>query len=161
PVIVKETGCGISASVGRRLETAGVRAVDVSGAGGTSWVRVEQLRGDERSRALGELFRDWGIPTAASLLQLRSTGLVRIASGGIRNALDACKAIALGAELVGFALPVYRAWCAGGAEGASRFVENLVEGLRVGMVLTGSATLEDLRRAPVVIGPRLDRWRET
>ncbi|MGH7818323.1 MAG: type 2 isopentenyl-diphosphate Delta-isomerase [Candidatus Binatia bacterium] len=160
PLVVKETGCGISASVGRRLEAAGVRYVDVSGAGGTSWVRVEQLRGDARSRALGELFRDWGIPTAASLVQLRSTGLVRIASGGIRNALDACKALALGAEVVGFALPVYRAWCAGGVEAASGFVEELVEGVRVAMVLTGAPTLEALRHVRVVIGPRLDRWRE-
>lgn len=158
PVIVKETGCGISAGVGRRLEAAGVRFVDVSGAGGTSWVRVEQLRGDARSRALGDLFHDWGIPTAASLLQLRGSSLVRIASGGIRTALDACKSLALGAELCGFALPVFRAYRSGGVQAAGAFFEQNVEGLRVAMVLTGSPTLAALRRQPVILGPRLARW---
>ena len=160
PVIVKETGCGLSAKVGRQLFAAGVRTVDVSGAGGTSWVRVEELRGDERSRALGELFRDWGIPTAASLLQLRGSGLACIASGGIRSGLDAAKAIALGAELCGVALPVFRAWRKDGVEGANAFLDTLVESLKVAMLLTGSADLAALREARVVLGPRLDRWRE-
>ena len=158
PLIVKETGCGISAKVGRQLESAGVRYVDVSGAGGTSWVRVEDLRGDARSHALGELFRDWGIPTAASLVQLRETNLVRIASGGIRNALDAAKALALGATICGFALPVFRAYRSGGLDAASAFLEQTIEGLRVAMVLTGSRTLAELRAQPVVLGPRLERW---
>ena len=158
PLIVKETGCGISAKVGRQLEAAGVRYVDVSGAGGTSWVRVEDLRGDARSHALGELFRDWGIPTAASLVQLRDTNLVRIASGGIRNALDAAKALALGATICGFALPVFRAYRSGGLDAASAFLEQTIEGLRVAMVLTGSRTLAELRAQPVVLGPRLERW---
>jgi len=158
PLIVKETGCGISAKVGRQLEAAGVRTVDVSGAGGTSWVRVEDLRGDARSHALGELFRDWGIPTAASLVQLRETNLVRIASGGIRNALDAAKALALGATICGFALPVFRAYRSGGLDAASAFLEQTIEGLRVAMVLTGSRTLAELRKQPVVLGPRLERW---
>ena len=158
PVVVKETGCGISTKVGRQLEAAGVRYVDVAGAGGTSWVRVEDLRGDARSHALGELFRDWGIPTAASLVQLRPTKLVRIASGGIRNALDAAKALALGAEICGFALPVFRAYRSGGLDGADAFLEQTIEGLRVAMVLTGSRTLPELRRQRVVLGPRLERW---
>jgi isopentenyl-diphosphate Delta-isomerase len=160
PVIVKETGCGISAKVGRQLEQAGVRYVDVSGAGGTSWVRVEDLRGDARSHALGELFRDWGIPTAASLVQLRATELVCIASGGIRNALDAAKALALGAEICGFALPVFRSYRSGGLEAANAFLEQTIEGLRVAMVLTGARTLGELRQTPVVLGPRLERWHQ-
>jgi isopentenyl-diphosphate delta-isomerase len=158
PIIVKETGCGISGAVARRLETFGVRWVDVSGAGGTSWVRVEQLRGDKRSRALGELFRDWGIPTAASLVQLRESGLRRIASGGIRSALDAARALALGADLCGFALPVFRAYRQGGLDGADAFLNELREGLRVAMVLTGSRDLAHLRRTPIVLGPRLSAW---
>jgi isopentenyl-diphosphate delta-isomerase len=160
PVIVKETGCGVSAKVGRQLEEAGVRYVDVSGAGGTSWVRVEDLRGDARSHALGELLRDWGIPTAASLIQLRDSRLVRIASGGIRSAVDAAKALALGAELCGFALPVFRAYRSAGLEGASTFLEQALEGLRVTMVLTGCRTIAELRRRPIVLGPRLDRWQQ-
>jgi len=158
PLIVKETGCGISGKVGRQLEAAGIRYVDVSGAGGTSWVRVEDLRGDARSHALGDLFRDWGIPTAASLVQLRDSSLVRIASGGIRNALDAAKALALGATICGFALPVFRAYRASGIDAAAAFLEQTIEGLRVAMVLTGSRTLAELRRQPVVLGPRLERW---
>ena len=158
PIIVKETGCGISARVGKKLALAGVRYVDVAGAGGTSWVRVEDLRGDARSHALGELFRDWGIPTAASLVQLRDSNLVRIASGGIRSALDAARAIALGAAVCGFALPVFRAYRSGGVEAAAAFLEQAIEGLRVAMVLTGSRTLEELRRQPVVLGPHLERW---
>jgi isopentenyl-diphosphate Delta-isomerase len=157
-LIVKETGCGISAAVAARLVSAGVGIVDVSGAGGTSWVRVEQLRGDERSQKLGELYRDWGIPTAASLVQLRGSSLIRIASGGIRNALDAARAIALGATLCGFALPVFRAYRRGGLAAASNFIDEMIEGLRVALLLTGSRDLETLRSRPVVIGPTLQRW---
>jgi isopentenyl-diphosphate delta-isomerase type 2 len=97
PVIVKETGCGVSRAVGLALRDAAVRFVDVAGAGGTSWVRVESLRGDERSRTLGALFSAWGIPTAASLAMLDGLGLELIASGGMRNGLEVAKAIALGA----------------------------------------------------------------
>jgi len=158
PLVVKETGCGISGRVARKLEQAGIRYVDVSGAGGTSWVRVEDLRGDARSHALGELFRDWGIPTAASLVQLRDSKLVRIASGGIRSALDAARALALGAEICGFALPVFRAYRSGGIDAAVDFLEQTIEGLRVAMVLTGSRTLAELRSQPVVLGPHLQRW---
>jgi isopentenyl-diphosphate delta-isomerase len=160
PIVVKETGCGISSEVGRRLASAGVRFVDVSGAGGTSWVRVEQLRGDRRSRELGELFRDWGIPTAASLLQLRATPLRKIASGGIRNALDAAKAIALGADVCGFALPVFRAYSEGGIEGAAQFLETTIEGLRVAMLLTGSTNVAALQRCRFVASPALRVWEE-
>src|SRR6185436_10353797 len=115
------------------------------GAGGTSWVRVEALRGDARGRALGETFRDWGIPTAAALVQLRGSKLVRIASGGIRSGLDAAKAIALGAAACGFALPVFRAWRRGGTAAAAELLGEVVEALRVAMVLTGSPNLEALR----------------
>jgi isopentenyl-diphosphate delta-isomerase len=158
PVVAKETGCGLSRAVAERLRRAGVRHVDVSGAGGTSWVRIEALRAPAAAD-LGELFRDWGIPTAASLLQLRGLGLTAVASGGIRNGLEVAKAIALGAALAGVALPVYQAYRSGGIDGARRFVGLLVDGLRTAMLLTGARRLADLRRAQVVIGPRLARWR--
>lgn len=158
PVIAKETGCGISRSVGTALHAAGVRVADVSGAGGTSWVRVEALRGDEQSRALGELFAGWGIPTAASLAMLRDTGLTLIASGGLRNGLDMAKAIALGARLCGAALPLFRAYRSGGTTAALALVDELVNGLRAAMLLTGSRTLDDLRRQPLVFGPRIREW---
>ncbi len=158
PVIAKETGCGISRSVGERLRQAGVHTVDVSGAGGTSWVRVETLRGTARSRRLGETFASWGIPTAASLAMLRGSGLQLIASGGIRSGLEMAKAIALGATLCGAALPVYRAYRSGGIDGAVELVDELVDGLRTAMLLTGSRTLAALAAQPLVMGERLRAW---
>jgi isopentenyl-diphosphate delta-isomerase len=158
PVVAKETGCGLSRQVGQRLVDAGVRTVDVSGAGGTSWVKVEALRAGAPERALGALFADWGIPTAASLLWLRGLDLELIASGGIRTGLDVAKAIALGARTAGVALPVFRAYREGGVRGASEFIAGLVAGLRVAMVLTGSRNLEALRRTPVVLGGRIREW---
>lgn len=158
PVVVKETGCGLSRKVGERLLAAGVRVADVSGAGGTSWVKVEALRADDTQRALGETFADWGIPTAAALLGLRGGGLELIASGGIRTGLDVAKAIALGARVAGVALPVFRAYRDGGTAAATRFIEGLVAGLRTAMVLTGARDLPALGRVPVVVGPRLREW---
>jgi len=158
PVIAKETGCGISRAVGVRLRDAGVRYVDVSGAGGTSWVRVEMLRGNDRSRRLGELFSGWGIPTAASLAMVRGAGLELIASGGLRNGLDMAKSIALGARLCGAALPIYRAYRHAGIEGAVTFIGELVDGLKTAMLLTGARTLVDLSRQPLVFGERLTAW---
>jgi isopentenyl-diphosphate delta-isomerase len=157
PVIAKETGCGISREVALRLKSAGVRTVDVSGSGGTSWVRIEALRAPGAA-AIGDLFRDWGIPTAASLLQLRGTGMHMIASGGIRNGLEVAKAIALGASLAGVALPVYQAYRMHGIDGAREYVANLVAGLRTAMLLTGSRRLADLRRGKAIVGPALAPW---
>jgi isopentenyl-diphosphate Delta-isomerase len=157
PVIAKETGCGISRAVALRLRAAGVKHLDVSGAGGTSWVRIEALR-DQAGGGLGETFRDWGIPTAASLLQVRGLGLQVIASGGVRDGLDVAKAIALGATLAGTALPVFQAYRAGGYEAARAFVERTIAGLRLAMLLTGARRLTELRRRPVILGPALGRW---
>jgi isopentenyl-diphosphate delta-isomerase len=158
PVVVKETGCGLSRQVGERLVAAGVRTADVSGAGGTSWVKVETLRAGETERELGEQFADWGIPTAAALLGVRGLGLDLIASGGIRTGLDVAKTIALGARVAGVALPVFRAYREGGAAAAGQFIERLKAGLRTAMVLTGSRDLTALGRVRVVLGGRLREW---
>ena len=158
PVIVKETGCGISRAVGEALRDAGVRHVDVSGAGGTSWVRVEALRGDADSRALGDALADWGIPTAASLAMLDGLELEVIASGGIRDGLEMAKALALGAHLCGVALPVYRAYRAGGVDGAAAWLDARLHELRAAMLLTGAPTLAGLAAQPVLLGPRLSAW---
>ncbi|MDX2168637.1 MAG: type 2 isopentenyl-diphosphate Delta-isomerase [Deltaproteobacteria bacterium] len=160
PVIAKETGCGISRAVGEQLVACGVRHADVSGAGGTSWVRVEALRGTEHSRDLGELFRTWGIPTAASLAMLRGSAMQLIASGGVRDGLEVAKAIALGARLCGVALPVFRAYREGGIDAAVDFIHGLVEGLRTAMLLTGSRDLAQLARQRLVLGPRITAWIE-
>lgn len=160
-LVVKETGCGIGPSTARRLAAAGVRNVDVSGAGGTSWVRVEALRASPEAARLGEEFSRWGIPTAAAVASVRPvlpTGCVLIASGGLRTGLDAARAIRLGADLAGVALPVFRAQQQGGFEGASRELAHLREGLARTLLLTGSRDLAALRRAPAVLGLQLDRW---
>jgi isopentenyl-diphosphate Delta-isomerase len=104
PVIAKETGSGIGPNVVRRLAATGVRDVDVSGAGGTSWVAVEMHRAEGEQRLLAQRFREWGIPTAVCVVTAASLGLrTLIASGGIANGLDGARALALGATLFGFA----------------------------------------------------------
>lgn len=158
PVIVKETGCGLAPRTLSRLHAAGVRWVDVAGAGGTSWTGVESLRGSPRQRALGSLLRDWGVPTAASVVYAERAGFDVIASGGVRDALDVARALALGARVAGLALPFLRAWAAGGADAVLDVGERLSEGLRTVMALTGARRVADLRRVPRVLGPELGRW---
>jgi isopentenyl-diphosphate delta-isomerase len=158
PLVVKETGCGISRRVARRLKDVGVELIDVSGAGGTSWVKVEALRGDAAAAAMGETLAQWGIPTAAALLGVRGLGLTTIASGGIRTGLEVAKAVALGARVAGVALPVMRAHRSGGADGATRYLEGLVDGLRAAMLLTGSRKLDGLGAATVLVGERVRAW---
>lgn len=157
PVMVKETGCGISRALGERLVKAGVRYVDVSGSGGTSWVGVETLRAGEASphESLGKTFWDWGIPTAASLAQLSGLPLTTVATGGIQHGLDVARAIALGASAVGLARPFLQAWKQAGDAGLDRAVEQLIAGLKMAMMLTGSGSLTALRQAPVRLGARL------
>ncbi len=158
PILVKETGCGLSRSVGNRLVEAGVTWVDVSGAGGTSWVGVETLRARARTRSLGERFWDWGIPTAASVAQLSGLGLKSIATGGVRNGLDIARAIALGATAGGMARPFLQAFNAGGREAVLQEARQVLDEIRLALLLTGSRTPSDLRRRPLVLGPTLERW---
>lgn len=163
-LVVKETGCGIGPSTALRLADAGVKTVDVSGLGGTSWVRVEALRAEGSVKAVGQAFSGWGIPTAACVASVAKAvgGRVGIiASGGVRSGLDAAKAIALGAGLVGVALPVLRGWQARGIDGARAAVEEIAAGLKTAMALTGSRSLDDLGRRPRMVGPGLERWLQT
>lgn len=160
PVIVKETGCGLSRRTLARLRGAGVRWVDVAGAGGTSWPGVESLRGSARQRALGSALREWGVPTAASICFAREAGFDVIASGGLRDAGDLARALALGARLAGMALPWLRAHERGGLAGVLALAEQLTEGLRALMLLAGARDLAQLARAPRVLGPRLRAWIE-
>ena len=160
PVIVKETGCGLGPRTLARLRALGVRWVDVSGAGGTSWTAVESMRGTERQRALGGDLREWGIPTAAAIVYARREKLGTLASGGIRSGLDAARALALGADAVSLALPLLRAWADGGLDAALAAASRIVEGLRAVVLLTGSRRPEDLAHAPRVVGPALRAWLE-
>lgn len=159
PVLVKETGCGISRDVARRLRGLGVEHVDVSGAGGTSWVAVETHRATEALKERGELFWNWGIPTAASLLEVAPFEFrTVVATGGIRHGLDVARAIALGATGVGIARLVLQALDAGGVDGALGFLERIEHDLKTALLLTGSKTLAELRRARRFLGPELARW---
>ncbi|MCB9566425.1 MAG: type 2 isopentenyl-diphosphate Delta-isomerase [Myxococcales bacterium] len=159
PVIAKETGCGLSRAVGIELRSAGIRHVDVSGAGGTSWVAVEAHRAvDDEARAIADELWDWGIPTAASVLHLRELGLTSIATGGLRRGSDVARAVALGASAGGLAAPVLKAHRAGGIDGARAYLKQVVAVVRSLMLLTGSRTVADLQRCPKVLGPDLRAW---
>lgn len=152
PVIVKEVGSGISGALARRLYEAGVRIIDVAGAGGTSWAAVEAARApNPRLRAIAETFRDWGIPTARALTDVRAAcaDAVVIASGGIRSGLDAAKAIRLGADIVGQAAGVLPA-ALSGAEAVIAHFEDRIAELRIACFCTASRNLQDLRRAPLL-----------
>lgn len=159
PVIVKETGCGLSRAVASKLVGVGVRHVDVSGAGGTSWVAVETHRAQGAARALGEAFWDWGIPTAASVaLCAREPLETIIATGGIARGLDVARAIVLGAKAAGIARPVLQAYAQGGEAGVHAFLDSVEVELRSTMLLVGARTLQELRNVPRVLGPELRDW---
>lgn len=142
PVIVKEVGHGISARTARILSDAGVDAIDVAGAGGTSWAKVESYRGTPLGQTLGE----WGIPTSESLLAARESapGATIIASGGIRSGEDIAKSIALGADVSGMALPLLRAASVSPAA-LHALISQLREELATVMFCTGARTIEELR----------------
>lgn len=144
PVIAKEIGCGISGATARSLVEQGIGIIDTAGVGGTSWARIEAQRAGDLE--LGEVFAGWGIPTPVSIQEVRKAGAVTvIASGGIRNGIDAAKAIALGADLVGLAYPFLQA----AMESPERVVEKvqrIVQELRICMFCLGARTLADLRR---------------
>ena len=147
PVIAKEVGFGISEDAARQLASAGVAAIDVAGAGGTSWSAVEARRAPSSFlRDLAEAFWDWGIPTAESLVRARraAPNLPLIASGGIRDGVEAAKCVALGAGLVGYASPMLKLADIG-VEATVEGIKLLKEELRVAMFGVGAANLDALR----------------
>ncbi|MDD1645040.1 MAG: type 2 isopentenyl-diphosphate Delta-isomerase [Methanomicrobiales archaeon] len=147
PVIAKETGAGISRETSDLLWGAGVAAIDVGGAGGTSWALVESLRArDEAAAGRGRRFAAWGIPTVASLCEVAGTGGPVIATGGIRSGMDMAKAVALGADLCGMALPLL-APAVEGEEQLCSAITGLQEDLQTAMFLTGSRSVAELHRA--------------
>jgi len=158
PVIVKETGCGLSPTTLSKLAFTDVRWVDVSGAGGTSWTSIEGMRGSGSQQSRGAALHDWGIPTAASVVYANRAGFRIIASGGIRSGLDAARAIALGADAAGLALPLLRAFAAGGASEVLTETGRLIESLQAIATLLGARTVADLQNAPRVLGPELRAW---
>ena len=147
PVVAKEVGWGISEAAARQLHDAGVAAIDVAGAGGTSWTEVEYHRAtSDELRQLARAFADWGIPTAESLQMARRAApdLPLIASGGMRTGIEAAKALALGATAVGVASSFLRAAALGAAEVVA-VVDQLAAELRVAMFATGAGDVAALR----------------
>lgn len=159
PVIVKETGAGISAEDAVKLERAGVSGVDVAGVGGTDWARVEGYRkstGKKESRS--QVFHGWGIPTAASLVEVtQSTQLTTIASGGIRDGLQMAKSIALGASAAGLARPLLTP-AMRSHQAVEKTLRVIHRELKKAMFLTGSKTITDLQAAPLVITGHVYHW---
>lgn len=160
PLIVKETGCGLSSRAAGQLVAQGVTHVDVSGAGGTSWVAVERHRAQDESpeQSLGDELWDWGLPTAVSVNSCARAGLQVVASGGVRSGYDIARAIALGATMGGLAAPVLRAQMSGGQEGVFAFLESLKHSLKSILLLTGCRTPRDLPNAPKHIQEPLRSW---
>ena len=159
PIVAKETGCGLSRAMAEKIKSVGVKAVDVSGAGGTSWVAVEAHRAtDEDQKALANELWDWGIPTAASVAQCAGLGLEIVATGGLRSGSDVAKAVALGATVGGIAAGVLKAHKAGGYEGAKTYLRQAIQSIQANMLLTGCRTVEELRRAPKIVTGELAHW---
>ncbi|MFO0590162.1 MAG: type 2 isopentenyl-diphosphate Delta-isomerase [Polyangiaceae bacterium] len=161
PIVAKETGCGIGPSAAERLAKAGIRHVDVSGAGGTSWVAVETARAEADQRSLGEAFRDWGVPTAASIAitrRVKPRFKTIIATGGVSSGLDVAKALVLGAHAAGLARPVLKAYTEGGKAGATRFLQQVENELRAAMLLVGARNVAAMRKAPHLCTGRLRRY---
>ena len=152
PVIVKEVGWGISGQTARQLVDAGVAAIDVAGAGGTSWSQVEMHRlKDPRRAAIAAAFRDWGIPTAFAIRQVRQEvpQTPIIASGGLRSGVDAAKVLALGASLAGIAGPFLKA-ASRSHEASSALADDVLTEMKICMFACGAINLSALHETQLV-----------
>ncbi|MEH2404921.1 type 2 isopentenyl-diphosphate Delta-isomerase [Nostoc sp.] len=149
PVIAKEVGNGISAAIAEKLIAAGVAAIDVAGAGGTSWAKVESERAENPlQRRLGRTFADWGLPTAECITTIRAIApyVPLIASGGLRHGLDVAAAIALGADIAGLAMPFLQA-AATSETAVAELAEVLIAEITTVLFCTGNATLYQLKHS--------------
>ena len=161
PIIAREIGAGVSRSTALRLRRLGVAAIDVGGAGGTSFTAIEGLRARERDDAprmsLGERFRYWGLPTPVAVVGASAAKLPVIATGGVRSGLDAAKALALGATAVGVGRPLLQAALAG-EHACLEWLAAFELELRTAVFLSGIKRAADLRRVPVVVTGRSRAW---
>lgn len=162
PIIAKETGAGIAWEEAKKLESAGVKSIDISGAGGTSFAAVEHYRAKEQGtnfqHMLGDVFWDWGIPTAASLVEVSQTvNIPVIASGGLRSGVEMAKTLTLGANLTSLSHPMLQVAVKGAKETIS-MLSLLIEELRNCMFLVGADSAQALRKVPVVITSETAEW---
>lgn len=151
PILAKECGCGISGAIARQLKAAGIQGIEVSGAGGTSWAKIEGQRGESvLQQRLGQTFANWGIPTTESILLCREAigSLPLIASGGIRTGLDAAKALALGADFISIARPLLKP-ALESPEAVMAELEAFIMELKVAMFCVGAKTIDDLKKIPI------------
>jgi isopentenyl-diphosphate Delta-isomerase len=165
PIIVKETGAGISAENAKDLEDAGVKAIDVGGVGGTSFAAVEYYRLSNKENSvelsLGDAFWDWGISTTVSLIETGQTvKLPLIASGGVRSGTDIAKVLALNASLASISQPILETAVKGAYETENK-LSTLIEELRNVMFLIGIEKLENFAKTPVVITGKTAEWLQT
>jgi len=181
PILVKETGAGISPSEGLRLLKLGVSFIDIAGTGGSDWVLIEGHRDDPAKHApLHSLqhhgvplsathsFRNWGYSTGELLIAYKKIAeagnkLVKgriIASGGLRTPRDFAVSIACGAHIVAAALPFARIGSEAGSDGVFAYLAEISRGIRAALALSGSINLDELRRSKLRIGPRLDKLAE-
>ena len=161
PVIAKETGAGVCREQALLLRACGVSAIDVGGAGGSSMSAMEaarsQARGDERTRNIGQLYRDWGIATPIAVVEAGVAQLPLISTGGVRNGLDMARALALGATLVGMGFPFLKA-ASQGYDAVCELLETVIAELKVAMQLSGAATVAALREVDVVVSGETREW---
>lgn len=147
PLIVKEVGSGIDPESAQRLVECGVAAIDIGGKGGTSWSFIEGARAQSTAlQHVAQSFRDWGIPTAIALHHARTAlgpKTPLIATGGVRDGLTIAKAVALGANLVGVGLPLFRAALLDESL-VQDVLDELIRGLKTAMIASGSGSLSDL-----------------
>lgn len=146
-VFVREVGFGISAETAMKLKLAGVAGIDAGGSGGTSWVEIEKTRlltGTLKKAA--HFFRDWGIPTTESVKMIREScpDIFLIASGGVRTGIDIAKAIALGADMAGIALPLLKLVKIS-LEEAINYIKELETGLKIAMFCIGVQNIKQLK----------------
>jgi len=147
PVIVREVGFGISAETAEKLKGTGISGIDIGGAGGTSWTKIEGQRSRDRSNGnIAKVFQEWGIPTAECLEEVGDLDIDMkiIASGGIRSGLDIAKTIALGADIAGVALPLLRS-ASVSLEEASGLIDEYIRGLMAAMFCIGAGNISELK----------------
>ena len=157
PVYVKEVGNGISRETASKLATCKIAGLDVGGAGGTSWIKVDSILNSTEEK--NRLFYSFGIPTAASICECRPFFPKNlVASGGIRNGLDIVKALLLGADITALALPVLLAQHQGGNNAILNYFKKLCEEIRTTMFLINASSIKNLKNKRVILSGELKNW---